>query len=225
MSSLKIKNSSETYALLHDSLFMSAFNGFIVFGLLTNDEYKEGQFFKFNFHDVYKLYVNILYISSYLASDLDSSQGIIDQFDSSVYFWKGITVTKNNEVRKAIKFGIETNSNVTFDICLSAEEYNNFLLRLQRCLLACICLKDDKEEFISAILQESTETIVEAKLKYQSAKTLTQNYFNKNPKFQFEKKAGYIEILSYYNDLILILKQLSGLYTPETSHRDLILAI
>jgi len=119
----------ESFAMLKCPFFISSYPSYIVFGkTIRNEKYSSGEFFKIKHSDAYKLMINLLYIGSFLTStDIDSSRGLILEDENENYYWHGVTLLKNQEEIKVVKFGIETRSqgNIIFETVFSVEELNN----------------------------------------------------------------------------------------------------
>lgn len=219
----RLNLSCETFALLKTPYFISSFPSYILFGKTEiNEHYSEGSVFKINFSDAYKLLVNILYICSFLGSDLDSSKGLISKNDHEQYCWSAYTDPKGD---KLIKFEIQKNSELTFEIIFNVTEYNNFLYLFQRCLLSCLCLKEVEEEFITFVIEnEECHDIFEARSNVQKCKKMIVDFFKTTENSKKYSHSSLIEKLKYYNDVILIMKQLFSIRVPEENHASLILA-
>ena len=228
----KLSLSCETFAMLKSTFFMSSFPSYIIFGkTIRNVKYSNGEHFKIKFSDAYKLMVNLLYIGSFMqSSDIYSSRGLIieNEDDNENYFWHGITLQRNDEQIKAVKFGIETRSesNIVFESLFTVEELNNFIYLFKRCLLSCLCLKDCEEQMITTIaISESCENIVLAKSNLTLAKNMIKLFFRSSNFSEPENLSYLIELIAYYNDIILVTKQLTALYTPVDDNSAIILAL
>ena len=228
----KLSLTLETFAMLKCPFFISSFPSYLVFGkTVRNEKYSSGEFFKIKYSDAYKLMVNLLYIGSFLtASDINSSRGLIleNEADNENYFWHGITVQRNEEDIKVVKFGIETRShgNITFEVVFSVEEINNLIYLFNRCLITCLCLKEHEQVMLITIANtESCENIVKAKNDSAFAKTLVNQYFRSSLYSQPENGSYLVELIFYYNEIILIVKQLTALYTATEDNSAIILAL
>jgi hypothetical protein len=226
----KLSSALESFAMLKCPFFISSFPSYVIFGkTIRNEKYSSGEFFKIKFSDAYKLMVNLLYIGSFLtANDITNSRGLIieNEEDSENYFWHGITIQKNEEEIKVVKFGIETLGNITFNVVFSVEEINNLIYLFKRCLITCLCLKEHEQDLLLTIANtESCENIVAAKTNTGLAKTLVNQFYRSSNHIQPENCSFLVELIFYYNDIILIVKQLSALYTPSEDNSAIILAL
>lgn len=223
----KLTSSCQTFALLNTPIFISAFPSYVVFGkTLLNLHYEENCYFKFGWFEASKLLINIFYIGSFLTNEIDSANGIIIQNCEEKYFWMGSSVIIDNEPKKFIKFCIEKNSELSFVIQFTVEELNNFIDLFKRCLIACLCLKEIEEQFIQKTIDyESCENIVLSKTNLKTAKELISNFFKDGIFTLPDNVSNLIQILNYYNETILVAKQLQALYvTPIEDNTALILA-
>lgn len=222
----KLSLSCETFALLKTPNFISAFPSYILFGeTISNIKYKENKFLKINFHEAHKVLMNIFYIGSFLSSELDYSKGIILKKPEEVYYWNGLTLQTEDRIEKYIKIGIEKQSEFIFEILFSAEEFNNFLFLFKRCLLASLCLKEEEEQFIIKTVETQTcETILAAKTDAQKIRSFIDQFFNNSFFEKPLKLSTFTEIFIYYNDIILILKQLASLTVESEDNSAIILA-
>ena len=223
----RLCSSCETFALLKTPFFISAYPSYILFGKTNaNIDYDKKCVFEFSFSEAYKLLLNVFYIGSFVASDLENANGkILEKSDVEYYFWSAFLIQKNNRTEKVVKLGIEKQSEITFEIIFSLEEFNNFNYLFKRCLLSSLCLKDHEEQFILWIVQsESCETIVLAKKDFKTGQKLIKCFYEDYICEKPDKVTNLLEILSYYNDIILIIKQFHTLVVPLENNTSLILA-
>ena len=61
--------SIQTLALFKESVFISAFTSYIIFGVAISTGYKEDCFFKLNFFDLFKFYSEIVKITIFLGAE------------------------------------------------------------------------------------------------------------------------------------------------------------
>ena len=218
----KLNLSCETFALLKPQYFISSFPSYIVFGKpFTNRKYEEKQSFQIHFSEAYKILVNLLYIGSFLSSDIEFTKGSILERGNVNYLWCG---NINEQSEKVVTFSIETNEIKTFEVTFSVPELNNFIYLFNRCLLSCLCLKDLEEEFILYIIQNSCcQRILLSKTDKNIASELVNQFVTISNLTLPSNTSTLREILRYYNDLILILKQLEAIHVPEESQSALIL--
>ena len=222
----RLSLSCETYAMLKTPYFMSAFPSYILFGLThINISYERNSVFEISFSEAYKLLVNIFYIGSFFMSELDSSNGLILEKPNEKYIWSGIVVIRNDKIEKVVKFGIEKQSQITFEICFFLEEFNNFIYLFKRCIVSCLCLKEFEEQFIvQTATNQTCETIVKAKTDLKIAKMIIDSFYEHSGYEKLLNNSSLIEMLNYYNETILIVKQLHTLFTPMDDNSALILA-
>jgi hypothetical protein len=218
--------SCETFALLKSPLFMSSFPSYVIFGkTFKNIKYVPGKFFKIGYFEACKVFASIVYIGSFLTSDIDSSKGVIlENNQNETYFWTGITVLHNDESVKMIKLSIMQSDKIVFEVLFSVEEMNNFMYLFQRCLLSCLCLKDYEEQFILKVASESCEKIFLAKTNRTIAMQMVEDFLKESQALTKDVTSSLIELLRYYKDIIIIIKQLIAMYTVPDEITTLILA-
>lgn len=222
----RLNFSCETFALIKSSIFISSFPSYIIFGkTFINRNYEEKESFKVHFSEAYKILVNLLYIGSFLQSDLEFSKGSILKRETEQYLWSGQTILINEESEKIINFFIETNGCKGFELSLTVLELNNFIYLFNRCLLSCLCLKELEEEFISFVIENnSCERILLSKTDKNIASEFIEQFLGASNLLLSTNKSSLRETLRYYNDTVLIIKQLNTIYVPEESNSALILA-
>ena len=224
---VQLSLSIETFALKNCPYFISAFPSYIVFGKTTLDvKYEENKYFSLHFFEAYKWLQAIFFIGSFIASDLDDSNGVIvTTTESEIYYWTGLVMQNQDENEKHIKFGIEKNSEILFEMLFTVVEFNNFLYLFKRCLLSCLCLKDMHEQFILHIVEtQSFNEIIAAKKSLRKTKIIFDDFFKDSLFEKPSKISSFSQIISYYNDIILIIKQLENLSFEEEDKSALILA-
>ena len=86
---MNFEESCKTLALTHDSIFLSAFPGNIVFGEVNRTGYKEGKYFKFSFHQLFELYLGLINIIKFFVSSIDDRGVIIKLNEDLSYCWLG----------------------------------------------------------------------------------------------------------------------------------------
>ncbi len=221
-----LNSSCETFALLKTPLFISSFPSYIIFGkTYRNIKYISGKYFKITFSEACKLFASIVYICSFLASDIESSKGLIlENEQSETYFWTGITVQHKNETVKMIKLSICVCEKIVFEVLFSVEEINNLIYLIQRCLLSCLCLKDYEEQFLLKVSTYSCEKIFSAKTNRVNAKCIVDEFLKDSDVHHKDVSSSLIELLIYYKDIIIIIKQLTAMYTIPDEITTLILA-
>jgi hypothetical protein len=209
-----LSKSCETY-VLENEVILSAFPGFIVFGKTESNKYfLENCSFKLRSFQVKYLFKSIIAIFAFFSDELvqQKTEKIIDIDSDLIYYWQGISVTKDNNLTKAVKFGIEKEQNNIFHVLFTLQDLNNFIFVITRCLLASLCLKDEDEEFIMEFTKNSRNDILACKNDEVIAAKLVKFYTKNQKSENVLKQRPLIVIVQYYNELILLMKDLSDLH-------------
>ncbi len=212
-SSYKFQNSIQTFAMLKESAFLSAFAGFLIFGLATANGFKTKSFFKFHFCDFVRLFQEITEIVQFLGkSDILQKSGELFASKESVYKWNGITITEERDSKmfqdKIVTIFMEENNVKCFEMTFTIPQINNLFFLLSRTLFSTLCLKDIEIALLFEASKSSPETIISLKQDCLFAKNFVACFMSKSKNASNDKKAYLIEILRYYNDLILIVHKL-----------------
>jgi hypothetical protein len=205
----------ESYILKKHSLVIASYPSLIIFGEIENGrKFRHLKYFKFqaflakNLLKVIEAIVTFFNDSSELTIN---NQFFSDISNNLIYYWKGFSAQN----LKFIEFGIEINQSKTFKVSFDLEDINNFIYLIRRCLIASLCLKDLEEQFIEEILKLSIQQLISCKNNHL-ARTEIVNSFKQEIKLEHVLKNGTLsEILNYYNDIILVLKDLSDLHFCE----------
>jgi hypothetical protein len=214
-----LSQSCETY-VLENEVLISAFPGLIVFGKTeANKHYLKNCCFKLTCFQIKKLFTNIIAILAFFndPSIHQKCEKIIDVEFEEIYYWQGLSVSKNNVLIKVVKFAIEKEQNTIFHIIFTLEEMNTFIHLLSRCVLGSLCLKDEDEEFIIKLTENSISDIEASKKSEIIASKLVKTYLKQQKIEHLRNQRPLIFILQYYNEVILAIKHLTNLHFEETS--------
>jgi hypothetical protein len=212
-----LSNSCETY-VLENGILISSYPSLIVFGKTeSNKKYIEDSSFKFNTFQVAQLFKSIIAIVAFFNDNVEHKmEKILDFSCDTVYYWKGDLVTEEDNTKlKLIKLGIEKKGDILFNATFSLQNINSFVYLLNRCLISSLCLKDNEEQFILSAIPNSKCEIKACKTDDSIAFKIVQNFFNQKKIKAGTKRASYLEILKYYNSIILLIKDLTSLYYPN----------
>ena len=143
------------------------------------------------------------------------------------YFWLGKKVLKNNEHIKVVQLCVEYQSNIVFEIIFDSKELNDFIKCFSENIFSCLCLKTEERDFFESVCEESTSEIVSLNTFANCKKFITNFQIRKNIKFDSITEPNYIDILFYYNELILITQKLKSMCYQENGnpHIEAILQI
>ena len=212
---LNISKSCETYVLQRTPLLMSAFPGYIVFGDTVQGQcYINQKCLKIKYFDFHKLSVCIAKFLEFVAQENKETE-VISLFEEDTFFWQGFSKTFENESEKFIKFIISADAEKN-ELVFSLVEFNNFIFVLRRCLISCLCLKDDDELFIFELIKNDEQFIISCKKSYNVACDFVNKYLSSRCLFQ-AKKAPFIELIRYHNEIFLELKKLHDIFVEEDS--------
>jgi hypothetical protein len=114
-----------------------------------------------------------------------------------------------------VTFSIESNKSETFSITFSLEDLNNLIYLIKRCLLASLCLKDIEELFFLQLIKLSEDQIVLCQKNNNIASEIVRSFLNDQEFVNHFKLSPFTNLLIYYNDIILTLKDLSSLWYNE----------
>jgi hypothetical protein len=211
--SYKFQNSIQTFAMYKECAFISAFAGFLIFGIASANGFRKKSFFRFNFCDFFPLFQAITEIVQFLGNpDSLEKSGQIISFKYQTYGWKGTILSKEIDSKiyqeKIVTLFIHQNNVMTFEMIFDIPQINNLFDLLGRILFCTLCLKDIEVEILIAASKTCPETIVNLKQDYDFARNFLTSFFAKNPKTEEIRKAPLIELLRYYNDLIVIVQKL-----------------
>jgi len=209
--------SCETYLLKKVPYLISAFPGYLVFGLTDRGQnFEDLKCLKFNFYEYCKLSECITKCVFFIAEDnKDTNINIIIENQNVVYKWQGVMVTVDNVTEKHIKFIVSNGLN-TNELIFSVVEFNNLICLIKRCILSSLCLKDEEELFISDLLQKDIDFIQSCSRTFSVAYDYVESYFNSKCLRQL-KKTSYIELMTYHNKSFLVLKNLGQIFCEEES--------
>jgi len=182
------------------------------FRVCNSIEYRSKSFFKFNFCDFFTLFEQITEIVKFLSgSDILDKSGEVYNSESFKYTWKGNTVSKEINSKtfqeKFVTFIIDENNINVFELKFSIPQLNNLFYLFSRVMFYTLCLKDIEIELMFETSNNSLDTIVSLK-QNTFAKQFVTAFVTKNLNNRI-KKSRFVEILIYYNDLILVVHKLS----------------
>jgi hypothetical protein len=200
--------SIQTLALYQQSVFLSVFSSYIVFGEAISTGFKKDCFFKLNFFDLFKLYAEIVKITVFFGSEKEKDHGIFFIDNSINYCWYGDTKKKNDSIEKIVSFVLNKNEQKTYELIFTIPEINNFYDVLSRSIIPTLCLKDNEQLLLIEASTLSSEAIINLKTDYCQLNSFIDQFCKKH----FNQKvriSTFRELLIYYNDVILLVNKLS----------------
>lgn len=219
---LTFAKSCQTLCLKKSEIFISSFPGNVVFGVVSFIGYSKKQSFQFKHQEFLNFYLTILKIVKFFSentSNVDQKGLILSKNESTNYFWIGTILQRAEVTEKVIKFGIEFNDTIIFEIIFNAEQFNELIHIFSELMLSCLCLKSFERELIEVIVSESSIKRLITLNNKKCMKLFLQKFKDKYCLNVIEEQ-NFVHIFSYYIELIVIFKKLKSLYNPENNdHR------
>ena len=209
-----LSESCENYILKNQSLIIAAFPSVILFGEIENcSKFKELKYFKFKSFESRLLLKTIEAVVLFFHDNnakLSKLSFFSDSCSKLEYFWQG-----NCSEQKTVTFSIESNKSETFSITFRLEDLNNLIYFIKRCLLASLCLKDIEELFFLELIKLTEDQIVLCQRNNNIASEIVRSFFKDQEIVKHFKLSPFTNLIIYYNDIILILKDFSSLWYNE----------
>jgi hypothetical protein len=214
---MKFAESCLTLSLKNSEIFISSFPGKIVFGEPNSYGYINSKSFQYNHHQFFNLYLSFVNIIHFFASSSNENDKglILTQSQNTIYFWTGKIVVQENQVNKrVIKFGLEIDDNITFEIILTSEQFNELVYAFSTLILSCLCLKSFERQFIEEITEElSIIKLLSFKNKKVSNKAFRELMKSKN--IDIINESNILQLMVYYNEIIILYKKIKNMYNLE----------
>lgn len=215
--SFLLSNSCENYILKNHSIIVAAYPSVIIFGESENGlKFKELKSLKFKSFECQLLIKTIEDIVAFFNLNEPSSKVsfFLDSTNEISYSWQGFV----HKGRKSINLSLEHQKAVTFCVSLDLFDINNLVYLIKRCLLASLCLKDIEEKFILEVLHLTENQIRACKNNSGIAYTTVYCCITENNFSHIKKTSPYVELLMYYNDVIIVIQNLFNLWFDETNN-------
>jgi hypothetical protein len=207
---LSFSESFENFALDLPFFFVSSYPGCIVFGKVNKKGFIKEKLFKFGIFEYHKLYLAIVKILSFLTdSNEKNDKGLILHSVEENYFWIGTTLTTNNKEYKVVKFGIEKQDNISFEVQFVIKKFQVFFHALNKVILSSLCLREIENSFILFLLEKSPQD-------YESKEDIIKcvQVFTKLHNVQ-DSNTQLFNIVNYYKEVIIILYKLKSIEHPN----------
>lgn len=194
-----------TYAL-SNNVFMTFLPGEIIFGVCDKSgNIEDNKSFKFSYNEYFELYKSLVEIIKFfnLTND-DEAKGCLKQVNDFTYYWSGLNVMQNNEIKKCVKIGLES-FNENFQVLFNEKEILQFIFVLKNCMISSLYFHTDVSIVIHKLSKESLENIEKFNsdfgLKFikQTLKIQNKNYAKLNQIF---------DVIKYYLNFIIIIHKL-----------------
>jgi hypothetical protein len=205
-------------ALEIPNTFMSAYPGFIVFGKVKLNAFEQNRFFKFGVFEVYKLYLAIVNILNFMTGQNDdlNKDLILTNENGDNYYWIGTNLMRNNKLCKIVKFGIEKQDTITYELHFTLNNFQNFFFCLKKLLITSLCLKQMHVDFIHFIIVlpiEKLAKIDDKKVAMECVDLFLKD--SKNDGSELLSNQTFFDLLNYYEEIIIILNKLVSIQVPN----------
>ncbi len=224
---LKFSKSCQTISLKNSEIFMSSFPGKIVFGEPNFIGYSKSNSFQYKHNQFLDFYLSLLKIVNFFAttSNIDDKGSVLSFNENTIYFWSGKVFENAKVIQKVVKLGIEFDSNITYEIIFNAEQFNEFVNIFAKLMFSCLCLKSFERQFLEDFANEMPLTKL---ITLNDKRKIIQVIQNKKQKEKIDDviEQNVVELLLYYNELIILFKKIQSLNNPkmnESSRIELIL--
>lgn len=215
--------SCKTLVLKQSDKFISAFPGKIIFGDVSQQNYKKYQYFMFAHFELYHLYLSLVEIIKNIVleetSEINKTDLIIKLSDDLSYFWIIEIDTKN------IQFLIKHEAIVHYKLTFSLDQLNDFIYSLSESILPCLCLKSVERDFLQFVSEQEIKILLN--LRKENAYFLLNNFQHINKvKIDLICEPNMTDLVIYYIELIIIFKKIKSLVrtVDENNHLRTILS-
>jgi hypothetical protein len=223
---LNFSKSCQTISLKKSDIFMSSFPGKIVFGEPNFIGYDKSNSFQYKHIQFLDLYLSLLKIVNFFAtaSNIDDKGQILTCSENTIYFWSGKIFEKSKVTQKVVKLGKEYDSNITYELILDAEQFNEFVYIFAKLMFSCLCLKSFERQFLEDFVNEIPITKL---ITLTDKRMINQVIQNKKQKQKIDDviEQNLIELLLYYHELIILFKKIQSLNNPKINESNRIEAI
>jgi hypothetical protein len=214
-----LRDCCENFVLKKHSLIVASYPSVIVFGEIANGtKFNNLKYFKFKTFEAKLLLETIGQIVVFFngENELTKTNFFNDPVKEIDYIWQGNYLRKkDNNITKTVTLTVESKKVETFSVSFNLEGMNNLIYLIKRCLISSLCLKDVEEHFITEVIKLTEDVILSCKNNPSTAENVVNCFLSENCYKNAFKTSFYKEILAYYNDIILVLKDLSLLWFNE----------
>ncbi len=223
---LNFSKSCQTISLKKSDIFMSSFPGKIVFGEPNFIGYDKSNSFQYKHIQFLDLYLSLLKIVNFFAtaSNIDDKGQILTCSENTIYFWSGKIFEKSKVTQKVVKLGKEYDSNITYELILDAEQFNEFVYIFAKLMFSCLCLKSFERQFLEDFANEIPITKLITLTDKRMINQVIQNQKQKQ-KIDDVIEQNLIELLLYYHELMILFKKIQSLNNPKINESNRIEAI
>ena len=219
---VEFENSCKTLISKKYNIFVSAFPGRIIFGEVNDRGFIKSKYFQFLHFEFFDLYISLLKIVKFFVSEEQTEEkGLILSNEDLSYYWLGKFILQNNKSTKFVVFAIEFKFETIFELLLQTDQFNDIIKCISETILSCLCLKTIEKAFFDFILKENTSLIVSLK-NQKKCKTILEK-FKKSSSYKITSvcEPNLIELVIYYNELLIIVQKLRTMINHEMCNEDL----
>jgi len=222
---LNFSESCQTLSLRKSDIFLSSFPGKIVFGQPNFIGYSKTNSFQYKHNQFFNFYLSIINIVNFFASNLNEEKGLIlTVSENTIYFWCGKIVESDKVSQKVVKLGIEFDSNILFEIILNGEQFNELIYIFSNLIFSCLCLKSFERQFLEDFADEISICKLITLNEKKKIKHVLKS-FKEQKKINSVVEMNLVQLVLYYNELIILYKKMKSLNNPEINNINRIEAI
>lgn len=188
---------------LKNGTFCSAFSGFIVFGSISKNCFKNSEYFLFERKFYYLFFTTLLNIAKAISGQLNDKTGTICAKDHVTYIW----TLKDDD---SINFCLQKEQVVTYSINFTLTDINDFTMVIQKLIAPSLHLKF-QEALLLELSSKCTITEIEAFKSKDNCKSFITKHFDVN-ECTLE---CYCVLIIHYRDIIMLLHKLYSLTCIE----------
>ncbi len=214
-------DSCETICLKQSDVFLSSFPGKVIFGKPKCFGYSNLKSFQYKHNEFIHLYLAIVQIVQFFAKNKNDDKGLIlTKNDNITYFWIGKSVEQNGkDGNKIVKFGIEFQLNIVFEIIMNMNQFNEFICVFSNLMLSCLCLKSCEREYIEAYAYETTLSNIINFFDKKVRKNVFQQ-FKRSRNIDSVHEQNLVDLFLHYTELIILFKKMKSLNNSEINDQS-----
>lgn len=203
------EDSFVTLSLKKKDLYLSAFEGFLIFGKVKKRQYETESFifYSYELKDLYEMIVNIVtfFASKNLTS---SSQKLVKNNGTLCYTWCGKNILENGQTTKIVVLqAINEQQQQIYELIFQITDINILVKCIAMSFLSTLNMKNEQKFIFLIIIKQEFDTIKNMKE-------------NQNMFLEFMKKQGQLfkqdfelyQLFVYYFDEVDILSKLYLLF-------------
>lgn len=194
--------------LLRNGFYCGAFNGFLVFGAVTNRKFSRLKSFVFQRKEYYLFFITFLQVAKAINGQSDINKQIFLKKSNLEYQWQILSREENAE---KISLAIIIEEKKTFEIEFTLSEMNEFILTIARLISLTLNLKLDENKLLDLASMQDMK-VIESFKNEEKCKAFIVNHFQENTNYDIK---AYCILLMHYRDIILLLHKLKSIICVE----------